>query len=318
MIGIKGLAVELPGQRVSAEMMAMQAGVSKEEVINETGVLEKPVLGADEDLMNYALSAAQRALTRSEIAAAEIDVIIFAGMGPWPKIHWSPASKLGSLLGSKAFCFEIQNGCHSGVLALNMAKQFLSGMAHLNNVLVVTADALARSVDYSAKQVELFCMADATAAVLVSRFPSKFKILETSFATQSEFVDEIWAERADAIWKTNDSPENDKKLSEAYRYQYNFQIRTALERSGKSLQDVKHVFMNQGDCRLIGRLSESLQLPREYFEVTYPQFGHLGSADVFWGFSRRIENAQIKSGDVMVLAASAVGFSWGACIVEAL
>jgi len=44
--------------------------------------------------------------------------------------------------------------------------------------------------------------------------------------------------------------------------------------------------------------------------------GHLGATDTLFGLAKILELEKIKPGNLIVLASSAVGFSWGATVIK--
>ncbi|WP_287274731.1 MULTISPECIES: 3-oxoacyl-[acyl-carrier-protein] synthase III C-terminal domain-containing protein [unclassified Okeania] len=50
--------------------------------------------------------------------------------------------------------------------------------------------------------------------------------------------------------------------------------------------------------------------------ISLKESGHLGATDTLFGLAKTIESEKIKPGNLVVLASSAAGFSWGATVIK--
>lgn len=317
-VGISGVAVALPRAIMTARDMAQLASVPEAEILDSTGVRQKPVLSASESIIELAVHAARRALLRAGIEGKDVDYVAFTSAGTLGRRLWSPAAKIQRAINAQgAFSFEITNGCNAANLGLEIATSVLRKSLSKRVALVVNADALSKVVNYrDPKQKCLFSFSDAAGAVVLKRGEERNQLLSFCASTDAEFVDHLFIPPGEDLISMNDDEEEDQRLSAAYREMYPKMIRTAVAEAGASLDNIRWIFMNQGDHRLGRRMSESLQFPLERIYRSYENYGHLGGCDVFFGLNEIQSQGLVKQGDLVVMASSAVGFSWGASVVR--
>lgn len=318
-VGIAEISVCVPEGRMTISDMARLSGLGEQELLLEVGVVKKPVAGATETPVSLGTKAARALLKTAQVDPSEIDYVLFCGCGVYDKYLWSPAAKIQSELGIEgAFSFEIFNGCNAGNLGVNLAIDLIKSRPHKRNALVIVSDTLSKIVNHEDPAHScLYNFSDAAGAILVSRGEPRNQVLAFAALTQAEFADHMSLPRAEPFIQMNTDEDEDRRLSRAYRENYPKVILKALGEAGLATQDVNHLFINQGDQRLIKRLSVELAIPQDRIHKSYEDHGHMGGADVFFGMKARWDQGRIRRGDIVVLASSAVGFSWGATVLRA-
>jgi 3-oxoacyl-[acyl-carrier-protein] synthase-3 len=317
-IGISAIEISLPNNRLSIAEMAMFNGDDAALLEKKLGISEKPVLADNQNINDFALQAAKILLEKNNLNPDLIDLIIHASCGLEEKQLWSLAAKVQKEIGAKnAFSFDIQNGCNAGNLALDIAIKLLNADDSKKIALLIIADPLATVVDYKDPIHKcIFNFSDAASAVLISKDSTINKFLSSAFTTEALFADSMHKLINNKhIW-LNDDPEEDKLLIKEYINSYTHMIELALQKAGKDINDVSQIIMNQGDHKLITKIAMRLGLPVDLMFRSHKNFGHLGGSDIFFGLNHVLEHKVVKSGDIVVLASSALGFSWGASVIQ--
>jgi 3-oxoacyl-[acyl-carrier-protein] synthase-3 len=307
MVGISAIHVQLPSGR---RVFGADA---------DLGVRSTPVLAPGESVWELAADAAGALLDRAGVRPESVGLLVFASVGVWGRDFWSPAAHLLRRLGAKrAFAFDVLNGCNSGNLALHLAAEWLGRHRACDNALVVVGDALSGVVDY-ANPVHrcVFNFSDAATALLVRRGEERNRPLSFVASTNPAFADSTFREHGQPTVWMNDDAEEDRLLIQEYRTRYAAMIHAALAEAGLSIGEVDHLFMNQGDFKLIDHLARQLPLdPGKIFRSHWTH-GHLGGSDIFFGLNERLQGGLVQPGQVLILASSAIGFSWGASVIRA-
>lgn len=317
-VGIIGLEVYVPSRRLAASQMAAACSTTAEQVVEQTGVTEKAVGAPDDTPTAMGLKAAGSLLGRNRVPSDRIDYVIFAGSGVYEKRFWSPAAKVQAGLGAdRALAFEVCNGCSAGNLGLQLAAGLLRGNSRSQHALLVVSDALSGLVDYSDPgHMPLFNFADAATAVLLGKGTGTLRLLAFSAITRPEFVDCLSLPATGGrIERSVDAPIRER-LGRAYLESYSDVIRDACGRAGIRPVDLRRLFINQGDHRLIGKLAGGLGLGPEVPYRSYQRLGHLGGSDVFLGLRACLDASELRDGDMVALATSAIGFSWGCTVIQ--
>ncbi|AAQ58481.1 3-oxoacyl-[acyl-carrier-protein] synthase III [Chromobacterium violaceum] len=316
MPGIATPSICYPLGRVEARQLHQSSGAPLDEVLNITRCDGFPALGEGEQSWELAASAARDLLRREGIAPDQISHVIYAGTGCWDRPFWSPSAKIAQAIGIHgAHCFEVTNFCNAAWTAINLACDKLdSGRADL--VLVVTADQLSRLVDRdSADSLSLFNFGDAAAAVLVKRGGERYRLLHSAMRTDPGWVDYYAGAWRDGKVRVERQPHR-RGLAQAYLDNFALLVQRTLDALGRSLAEVRYLLINHGDEDMHRSLLARLDLSEERTVFNYHRLGHMGSADTLIALEQLEREQQLQAGDLILLASSAMGFSWGITAVE--
>ena len=114
-----------------------------------------------------------------------------------------------------------------------------------------------------------------------------------------------------------DNPQElDRIFSELYLKNYQLTVKASVEKSGYRLEDVTILLTNQVKKSLAREILAALGFTEDQTVTTLPEFGHLGPMDTLLGLALCIEKDKVSCGDIVVLASSAAGFSWGALTLQ--
>ncbi|MBF9073296.1 3-oxoacyl-ACP synthase III family protein [Streptacidiphilus fuscans] len=317
MSGIVDFGIGYPGGQVSVAGMHASSGVPTADILKITHAERFPALDEHELSWQMALRAAREVLYRNTVEPSDIRYVVYAGSGEWDIPFWSPAAKVAHGLGIEwAHCFEVSNFCNGGMTALKIAgdKLELRGTGH---ALVLVADQLSRMVDYSDPQSKaLFNFGDAAAAVLVapgSRGP--FLLLHSAMRTDPGWSDYYAGEYEEGRVRIRRGAHR-KGLAEAYVRNFTDLIEETLDGLGRKLSEVAYLLINQGDRDMHERLLRELDFPAEKSVFNYSRLGHMGGADTLIALQQLRVQGLLRPGDLLLLATSAMGFTWGITALE--
>ncbi|MER7129662.1 3-oxoacyl-ACP synthase III family protein [Streptosporangium saharense] len=314
--GIVDFEVRLPRGRAAVHRMHRESGVPVEAIREITHTDEFPVLGEAERSWRLAAEAARALLGRTAARPGDVRQVIFAGSAEWDVPFWSPAAKVAAELGiDDAHCFEVANFCNAGTVATRIALDRLAGGGD-GYALVLIADRLGRLVDYAdPASKELFNFGDAAAAVLLSGRDAAFEVLHTAMRTDPSWADYYYGEQRDGRLVIRRGPHR-PGLADAYVDNFTRLVEETLNAVGGKRDDVAHFLINQGDRRMHERLLRELGLSRDRSVFNYDRLGHMGGADTLIALDGLRERRALRRGDLILLATSAMGFSWGVTALE--
>jgi 3-oxoacyl-[acyl-carrier-protein] synthase III len=315
-VGIVDLEVRLPQSRLGVEQMQEESGVPLEEILAWTHCAEIPVLGKDEQAWELASAAARAVLDRAGVPPEGIGQVIFAGSGEWDHPAWSPAAKVAHQLGiADAHCFELVNFCNAAPAALQAAADAV-GSGRVGHSLVLLGERLSRSVDYGdPESVALFNTGDCAVALLLGREGSAFELLRVQTRTDPSWCDHYVGEyEYDRVVVRR----RGRRLNLPQTYVRNYQRLTTetLAALGRSMSDVRYFLINHMDRRVHERLLHTLGLPFDRSVFNYDRLGHMGGGDTFIALDDLRAEGRLRSGDLVLLATSGTGFSWGITALE--
>ncbi|MCI5209237.1 MAG: beta-ketoacyl-ACP reductase [Candidatus Electrothrix sp. ATG2] len=332
-IGIDAVGYYIPKKKISSEEIAELSSIPANVFTEKIGFKQISVADDSEHPSEMGIKAASDALKKSKISAEDIDVIIYTGVGDYDYRFWSPAAKIqDAVKAKKSYAFEVRNACNGGNLAVYIASQLLQNDRSMRNALVVASDKWSQLINYTDKRLlSLFHIGDGAAAVLLSKDSSKNKILGYASITDGQLVDEIKIPyggtkinnftdplpKKESCYINFQNPQKlDNILSEIYLKNYLYVIQTALEKTGHSAEDISFLLTNQVKASLSKNIFDSLNLKSDQTYRSITEYGHMGPVDTLFCFAKIIEENKLKNDDIVVLASSGAGFTWGATVLR--
>jgi 3-oxoacyl-[acyl-carrier-protein] synthase-3 len=317
MIGIVGLAVEIPTGRLSVEEMQRRSGLAISQILDVTHCHQIPVLEPDRTIGDLMVSAAERAISDSGVAVSAIDHVVVAGCGQWEAPLWSPASHLAKRLGiTEAHCFEMINFCNSAMTAVQVAHDMVT-VGRARNVLVAVGDNFNSITDHAdPDSAVLFNFGDAATAVVVGQDP-RFVVKHTSIRTDPDWSDYFKGQY-------RDGPPRMKRasyrpgLAEAYVRNLTRLTHATLDAIDQTVSDVSYVLVNHGSKRVHERFLDALGVPLSRTVLNYDHLGHMGATDTLIALAQLHKQQALHAGDLILMATSGAGFTWGVTALEYL
>ncbi|MFI5861041.1 3-oxoacyl-ACP synthase III family protein [Streptomyces sp. NPDC051546] len=316
--GIVDFDVCFPSARADIRAMSEASGVPLADLVRITHCETFPVLAEGEQAWELALTAARTVLDRSGVAPDRIRQVVYAGSGAWDRPFWSPAAKVAHALGIEdAHCFEVANFCNAGMTAIRLLST--AGALEENTyALVLVGDRLSKMVDYrDPASKALFNFGDAAAAVLLGGDPSRFRVLHSAMRTDGSWADYYAGELTDGRVSIRRA-EHRKGLADAYVRHFTTLVDETLAALGVALEGVAHFLVNHGDRDMHQRLLDTLGIPAGRSVFNYDGLAHMGGADTLIALKDLERAGRLRPGDLIMLATSAMGFSWGVTTLEYL
>ncbi|HSS77370.1 MAG TPA: 3-oxoacyl-[acyl-carrier-protein] synthase III C-terminal domain-containing protein [Thermoanaerobaculia bacterium] len=331
-VGIAAVGIYIPAGVETSRDMAEKSGFPEYVFVEKIGILRKPVASPEEHPSDMGAKAALDALRRAQIRPEKIDLVLFCGAGLYDYGLWSPAARIQHALGaSRAFAYEVKNGCNGGNLGLYLASRQLLADPDLEYALVVCSDIFSRLINYAdARGFALFTGGDgATAAVLQKNHPGN-RLLSFAGMSDGSLVDAIrvplggtrqpWSAEGAAAglgyWIVDDPDQMASVFSDVYLTNYVTVVREALRKCGRSVSEIDFLFTNQVKKSTLEAIFSALGLSPDKTCHTMESFGHQGSSDILLGLAQSLAGGRIRDGDLVVLASSGIGFNWAATVVQ--
>ncbi len=331
-VGVLSAGYFIPEGTVTARDMAGWSGLPIPVFEEKIGVIRKHVAGPDEHPAAMGTAAARNAIAGAGIDPSLIDIVAYCSLGYTDYRFWSPAAKVQDAVGAvNAYAFEVRNGCNGGNFGLHLCRELLLGDPAKQYALVVASDKLSMVVDYgNLKTVSGFSFADGAAAVILKKNHPGNSMLAYASVTDGSLVDYVKVpfggtrlppdgplpEVPDRYFSVTDPEALDAIFAETYLDQYGRVIRRALAASGYTTADICFIITNQVKRSLSRSILEMVGLSEEQTMVTMSEYGHMGPVDTLFGLAKALEEGKICNGDLVVLAGSAIGFTWAATVLK--
>lgn len=295
-----------------------------------TGIEERRYLDKKLNTSDIAVIAAEKAIDDAGIDKESLDYIIVAhnyGDVQANSIQSDTVPSLATRVKShlrirnpKCVAYDVLFGCPGWIEGMIQAQAFMrAGMAQ--KCLVIGAEALSRVVDKHDRDSMIF--SDGAGAAILEMHNTSGGILSHESATYS-------FQEADYIYfgKSNHqtAPEDIRYIKMHGRKIYEFALtnvpdamKSCLEKSGKSIDELKKVFIHQANEKMdeaiikrFYRLFKSTP-PEHVMPMTIHELGNSSVATVPTLFDLvlkgEIENQELKKGDVVMFASVGAGMN---------
>ncbi len=326
-VKLTGVGAALPAQVLSNEDLAKFLDTSDAWIHSRTGIHQRHILEADQRVTDLAIRAGKAALAQAQVAPEQIDLILLATSTPDDLFGSAPEVQAG-LGAHHAVAFDLSAACSGFVFALVTASQYLRTGTY-RRVLVIAADALSRTVDWSDRSICVL-FGDGAGAVLLEAedADSDDGLLGFELRTDGTGASLL---RLEVDPSQVISPSEGLTLPrqayqtmtmngrEVYRFVASVVpevIEKALFRSGLSLEQVDHVILHQANQRIIEAVAQRLNVPSEKMVSYIATCGNTSAASIPIALAAEMEAGRIQRGATLVVAGFGAGLSWGAAVVR--
>jgi len=93
-------------------------------------------------------------------------------------------------------------------------------------------------------------------------------------------------------------------------------VRGLLAKTGVDLAAVKLVVPHQANVRILNKLIERLELPKEKVFINAPLYGNTSAASIPIALDEANRNGRINEEDLVLFCAFGGGFTWGASLIK--
>jgi 3-oxoacyl-[acyl-carrier-protein] synthase-3 len=299
----------LPPAVVSNDVVAERIGKSDDWIHARTGIRERRCAAPDERLADLAVAAAQIALERAAVSAAELDLVILGTLTA-DELMPNAASLVAHALGAeRAGAIDVNAACTAFVSALALAAgQIESGRAEL--VLVIGADFLSRITDHDSKQTAML-FADGAGAVVLSATGGAGRIGPLLLRADAAEPEYLWAGRDERIIQMDGHA--------TFKHAVNRMVEVtheAVAAAGLTLAEIDLFAYHQANGRILRSVVERLELDEARVVDCIEQTGNMSAASVPYALDFAYADGRLRDGARVLLCAFGGGFTWGGGVVE--
>jgi len=267
---------------------------------------------------DVALPAARSALDRAGCAPEDLDLIVLGTDSP-DYITPATSTVLQHKLGAKnAGTFDVGCACASFPTGLSIASGLIAANEAYRNVLVVGVYLMHRLADPMDPLV--FFYGDGAGAALL-RPGEKPGFLSSAFLADGSFAG-YWGiySGGTAEPATEESVREGRtrvRMLERYPPEVNHEgwprlVRTVAQRGGFALSDIDLVIFTQVRKPSVEIVMADLGLPLEKTHTVMEKWGYTGSACIPMALDDAREIGRVRSGDLLVMVGSGVGYNQAA------
>lgn len=331
-LGLVSYGLYLPSGFETAEEIARRSGLSREQVREELGV-ERKCFPADEDLpVVMAVKAARQALERAPgIDPGEIDVVIWIGEEYKDYICQTAGIRVQEEVGARrAWGFDLIGQGTTSLVGLRTAQDLVIGDPAVRTLLLAGGTRNIDLVDYSNPHTRWMLSTSASgAALLLRRRHAHNRLLGTAFSVDSEMADEAYVPGGGTVqpfspkilntesmfFQIPHPQEMETYMAERVAAQLEGVIQRTMAQAGFSGQNPDYLALRHLRPQERARVLEGLRLGGEATDAL-ADVGHHGPNDVIISLDRGLKREVVKDGSRVLLAASGIGFTYAAALIQ--
>lgn len=296
---------------------------------SRTGIRERRIAATNETSASLGLQASRHALASAGLSARDLDLIIFATVTPDSSVP-SNACRIQGALGCRPIgAFDVSGACTGFIQGLTIANQFIAA-GTCENVLVVGADLLSRTVDYTDRTTCILFGDGAGAVVLSATGQDDYGIRWSRLFSDGQ--------RSDLIWMPSHVSDKGPPLHEPTatggaahpkaiwlngREVFKFAVRCLISLVQEMLLSVPfaandRIFLvpHQVNQRILDAALPELPIPPERVVVNLERYGNTSAASVPIALDEALRQRYVGCGDHLLLVAFGGGLTWGGTIIS--
>jgi 3-oxoacyl-[acyl-carrier-protein] synthase III len=320
---ITGIGKAVPKKVLTNEDFEEFLDTTDEWIVKRTGMKKRHVVGEGESTATLAVAAAREALEKTGSTADQLDLIICTTITPEMQCP-STACFVHDALGCGDIpAFDIAAACSGFVYGISVADQFIRSGTY-KKVLVIGADAMSRTADYTDRGTCILFGDGAGAAILEPAEPGK-GVKHISLHADGTGWDLIHmpagGSRTPASHETVEQRQHYTQMRgrEVYKFaveKMQWLMGNCMESLGLTAEDIDLVVPHQVNMRIINSAAQRFGFPREKLFVNIEEYGNTSAASIPIALSEAMDEGKIQEGSTVMLVAFGAGLTWGGAILQ--
>lgn len=302
-------------------------------IVERTGIHERRHIkpGDGNSTSTMGVKAAQNALDHAEMAADEVDMIVFATLSPTLYFPGGGVEVQEALTERTIPALDIRNQCSGFVYGLSVADQFIkTGM--YKNILVIGSENHSGGLDMTSRGRGVSVIfGDGAGAVVLSRAEEgdTSRILSTHLHSEGEHKEELVLKGPSTqFWVPEIIKESPIENIPYYPYmngpfvfkhaiqRFSEVINEGLEANHLKVEDIDLFIPHQANLRISQFVQRQFRLSDEQVFNNIQKYGNTTAASIPIALGEAWEQGKLKRGDLLVLASFGSGFTWGSAIIR--
>jgi 3-oxoacyl-[acyl-carrier-protein] synthase-3 len=321
-VQIVGLGHRMPDNHQSNQELCMHLDVTPDWIEQKTGITGRQIARDDEEVLDFAVSAAINAIQSSKSQIAEIDLIIvctFSNDYVFPPLAVRVQQKLGI---KSAHSFDVQANCAGFVSGLTIAAERLHCDPTLRYALVIGAEFSSRYIDIADRETSIFHSDGAGAAILTCNDDAGY--LTSAFGSDVENVESVRLRGGGASFRNLEKLSSDRsswymEMNGLATWRQAIThlprvVRNVCEKASIDISEVDKFIFHQANLRLIEYLVRKLKRDMSATYTNVERVGNSGAASIPIVLSEAHLNGFLCEGDLVCIAGIGAGFTFGASL----
>lgn len=321
--GILATGHYVPKKILSNQDLEGMIDTSDEWIRTRTGIETRHIASDNEDTSDLCVQAARAAMEKAGLTADDIDFIMVGTASPdyvVPSTACLVQSKLGA---HRAGAMDFSAGCSGYIYGISLASQFIRAGLY-RRVLVIGAEILSRLVNWE-DRTTCILFGDGAGAAILGPVEEGYGYLASELGSDGSLGDilnipasgvaEPVTHRAIDSGRIYIHMEGSEVFKHAVRHM-EATTRSALEKAGIGIGDVKLFIAHQANYRIISATAKKLGVPEEKVFVNVNKYGNTSAASVGIALDEAVQEGRLHRGDYLVLTGFGAGLTWGSVVLK--
>ncbi len=321
---ITGVGHYAPEKRLTNQDLERMVDTNDKWITTRTGIKERRILDKEKGISHMGIRAAEMALSRANVSASELDLILVATVTPDMPVPAAAAIIQKELGAEKCWGFDINGGCAGFLCAMATGAQFIENSRH-QKVLVIGADKMSAILNYEDRNTCVLFGDGAGAVVLEAASDGeKGGIDDFDMHLDGTGAKSLFMEAGGSLHPaTHETVE--KRMHYVYQDGRNVFKKAIngmsevsarlMEKHGLKGEDMGLLIPHQANLRIIDSVSKKLGLTPEQVMVNIEKYGNTTAGTIPIAMSEAWEDGRMKKGDRIILSAFGAGFTWGSLLL---
>jgi len=296
---------------------------SDEWIRTRTGIETRRFGGPGEKTYQLASNAARRALEMAGVSAEEIDLLIVATISSHMIMPSSACFVQNEIGARNAFAYDLNAACSGFLYGLDIAdKQVRADID--TKVLVIGAETLSSRLNWQDRNTCIL-FGDGAGAAVVGYSPEAHReVLGANHCSDGGLWNLLYMHNAPSMnpdLKVDDNPgvhimmEGKEVFKHAVKAMED-SVQGLLERTGRSIEDIDVIIPHQANIRILNKLIERLELPREKVVLNVMRYGNTSAASIPLALDETNRSGRLVEGDTVLFCSFGGGFTWGSTLLR--
>ncbi len=325
---ILGVGAYVPPRVVTNHDLAQLMETTHEWIVERSGIEERRWVDPGEGGAEMAAKACAEAMEKAGLAAADIDMLVYATLSPDVQFPGTGVF-VQRLLGLRDIpCYDIRQQCTGFIYGLAMADAFVR-TGQYKNILVIGSEVHSTGLDVSTRGRDVTVLfGDGAGAVVVGRSPdASHRILSTHLHADGREAEILWAESpasrnhpritaADMAAGKHYPSMVGKKVFKHAVTRMPMVLMEGMVINDLKLEDIDMVIPHQANLRINQMVAKLIGLPEHKMHNNIQKYGNTTAASIPICMHEAIALGKIQPGHTVALIAFGAGLTWASAFLR--
>ena len=320
---ILGTGACVPRKEVTNFDLEKIVDTSDEWIRTRTGIKSRRVGGEGEKTYQLASVAASRALEMSGVRAEELDLLVVGTISSHMMMPSCACFVQNEIGATNAFAYDINAACCGFLYGIDLGDKQIRA-DHDMKVLVIGAETLSSRLNWEDRNTCILFGDGAGAAVLGYSDDDNRQMLGTNHCSDGGLWELLYMHNApstnpDLVVENNPGAHIIMEGREVFKHAVKAMedaVNGLLAKTGITMNDIDRVIPHQANIRILNKLIERLNIPREKVILNVHRYGNTSAGSIPIALDETNRAGLLNPGDTVLFCSFGGGLTWGATLLR--